>query len=341
MFSSHVLTSIVAIVLRQVYVVTEKIENGLKMTVGFDATERVHMDSMDGRASIVRRPNFKPHPDTVHELTFAIKQSNADKLHDMLMERSTPGRPLYRQWMSNDEVRAMTINKDASNALLAWFKEHDITVDWVNRGQEYFRVRSTLSKWERLLRTTFHEFSEQAHDQHVTAIRAESYSLPAHIAPHVQSVFGAVDFPVRLHKFGDIPSDFDTWINEKASLSLESKPMHTEAVSGITWVQLSQYSSSNCAQGTASTFRNYGVGYCIPKSVSAGVNSLLFIINGSKPFLNVFSDSYCKSPLGPAQQLPIGVCTTFNGEYSFFEVANTTLPPPAPTNVNSKINIIR
>ena len=53
------------------------------------------------RHSIKKRLDFRPHPDTLHELTLAIKQKNADKMHNLLMERSTPGQPLYQQWMSN------------------------------------------------------------------------------------------------------------------------------------------------------------------------------------------------------------------------------------------------
>ena len=42
----------------------------------------IQMETMKLRSSIKKTVNFKPHPDTMHELTFAVKQNNADKMHD-------------------------------------------------------------------------------------------------------------------------------------------------------------------------------------------------------------------------------------------------------------------
>jgi len=322
------------------------------VAVGLDSEiQYVHMESMMTRDSIQRIVDLKPHPETMHELMFAIKQSNADKMHDLLMERSTPGQPLYQRWMSNDEVRALTANPTASTALLTWFMQHGIVVDWMNRGQEYFRVRTTVSQWERLLRTTFHEYHEETlNEKHVKAIRAESYSLPTTIAIHVEAVFGVVDFPVPLRKFSGSSevSDFDLWMNQKSpSSSLESESrqavMHTEAVTGITWVQLNQFADDpSCTREAITVSINYAVGYCIPKSIANGVGSIYLNATGAMVSLSIYSDSFCQAPISPPQQLPTdGACAMYNGKYSRFVLSNGTKSTPAPISPDNQINLVK
>jgi hypothetical protein len=252
--------------------------------------------------------------------------------------------------MSNDEVRALTANPVASKALLSWFSKHGIVVDWVNRGQEYFRVRSTVSQWERLLRTTFHEFHEEMYGTHVRALRAESYSLPASIAIHVESVFGAVDFPVMIQKSRRESSDFDTWMNQKHAMLSETETkqtaMHTKAVNmaakAVTWVQLNQFPTSSCTPGSAFSSFNFAVGYCVPKTIALGVNAILLNATGSAVFLNTFSDSFCQSPVGSPQPLPSdSTCIPFNGEFSTFIMTNGTDPEASPISPFNNVNVIK
>jgi len=310
----------------------------VSVSVALDSSESeyIHMETMISRDSVKKRINVKPHPDTMHELTFAIKQSNADKnMHNLLMERSTPGQPLYQQWMSNDEVRALTSNPEASSALLSWFSEHGITVDWVNRGQEYFRVRTHIGTWERLLKTSFHEFHKYDEDskEHVTAFRAESYSLPASIAVHVSAVFGAVDFPVNPRKVG-------------ASFSSPSRPVDNHfssaQASAITgYVQLIESVVSpniTCNSRSAVAIRaiDYAIGPCIPMSLVTGSNSFRFVPFGSTAVYNLFNDTACTSLLKANQSIPAeGICTVSsldnNVEETYKVFLSTSSSPPVPT----------
>lgn len=188
--------------------------------------EYIHMETMKSRSSIKKRANFVPHPDTMHELTFAVKQSNADKIHNMLMERSTPGQPLYQRWISHDEVRALTSNPDASYTLLKWFEEQKLSLVWSSKNQEYFRVRTSISHWERILRTSFYEYHEvfgvRTLRTHTSAIRAESYSLPVTIAKHVHTVFGASQFPVPIRRLGS-----SRFSNSELKTSFATPPLVT------------------------------------------------------------------------------------------------------------------
>ena len=319
----------------------EESSGEIKMEVDSTNVEYVHMESMMTRNSITKRIDFKPHSETVHELTFAIKQNNADKMHDLLMERSMPGQPLYQQWMSNDEVRALTRNSEASEALLAWFSEHGILVEWVNRGQEYFRVRTHIGKWERLLRTTFHEFHEHTHDKTITAVRAESYSLPASIAVHVSAVFGAVDFPVQRVKFGvqtAKPNEKESIFDEPVSFTKDRfGDIRTEATVSNDWIQWSIYASNTCT-GFSSPILNFRLNYCVPFSPISGVNSVIFNATNSTGFLNAFSDTACKAPLGINQQIPSG-CFLFGGLNSKFVLSFGSFPPP-PINGFNDINYV-
>ena len=56
-----------------------------------------------------------------HELIFAVEQQNLEKLDDILVERSTPGSPLYQQWLSFDES---TMHRAVEYSLPEHVSEH-------------------------------------------------------------------------------------------------------------------------------------------------------------------------------------------------------------------------
>jgi len=312
----------------------------------------IQMETMKLRSSIKKTVNFKPHPDTMHELTFAVKQNNADKMHDLLMERSTPGQPLYQQWMSNDEVRALTSNPEASSALLNWFSEHGIAVDWVNRGQEYFRVRTHIGAWEKLLRTSFHEYHEydQENKEHITAVRAESYSLPASIAVHVSAVFGAVDFPVKARKFGvavsnnsPVTASKPSFLRSDSTATVATSDNHISAqATAVTgYVQVSEFASSTC-DGTALRAIDYAIGPCIPISVADGTNSFQYAPStDSTVLVNYFTDTACTTLL--ATDVPaVGVCNELlNSHGSILTVFLSTTTSPIPSFLATSLTVIR
>lgn len=182
-------------------------KHNIVFTDTVDSSKHVQMEVMNMRNSM-RRIETRVNPSRLHELTFAVKNINSDKLENLLMERSTPGSSLYQSWLSHEEVSALTVNTEASTALMSWFEENNLKVIWTNKRLEYFCVQSTVLNWEKLLHTKFYEFHEafgRIKDvSHTVAIRAESYSLPEHIAIHTHTVFGVTDFPAPIRRTGSI-----------------------------------------------------------------------------------------------------------------------------------------
>jgi len=194
----------------------------------------------------------KPSSSDIHHVTIAIKQNNLDKLNDELMERSMPGGSKYQIWMEQNEVIALTSNQVATNAILKWCHENDLNIVWQNRHQEYFQVSTNISHWETLLRTEFYQWED--HHPHSVSyydkpipvnsgmnsnikdsykrnqiLRAEYFSIPSHLQPHIHDIFGVVDPPSVLHKHLEKHAEFD---------NVDINTMHTEATNQFTITNL-------------------------------------------------------------------------------------------------------
>ena len=123
-------------------------------------------------------------PDLIHNFTVVIKQNNLDILHEMLIERSTPGHASFQQWMDKDEIDAYTRNDDAVEAVVNWLLDNNITIDAFSDNDEFIYASGCIHQIEKMLDTKFYQWNAsylpgQVHE------RAEAYSLPIDIKPHV------------------------------------------------------------------------------------------------------------------------------------------------------------
>jgi hypothetical protein len=155
------------------------------------------------RSSFVLRE--RAHHDTEHELIFAVQQRNLIKLDEMLMERSTPGSPMFQQWLTFDEVGNLTSNKDGADAVLNWLAENKISVKSMTAHMEYITATSSISVWESLLGAEFYRWedtskkSTSSHQRARAYHRAREVSIPQAIAPHVTTIFNTIQVPPVLH----------------------------------------------------------------------------------------------------------------------------------------------
>jgi len=143
--------------------------------------------------------------DATHELIFAVKQRNLDQMDRQLMERSTPGSPLYQQWLSFEEVGQLTGNPDGAKAVEDWLAENGIQVAWKSAHSDYIKATAKISKWEEMLDTKFFVFEDQSRalstkKSHRMMHRATTYSLPEHVSPHLSTVFNTVQVPPVFHQ---------------------------------------------------------------------------------------------------------------------------------------------
>jgi len=154
----------------------------------------------------------------VHELVFAVQQLNLDKLEEMVLERSTPGNPLYRQWMSYGEVGSLVANPVGYEAVRSWLAQNDVNIKWTSPRSEYIKAEAPISVWNRMLNTKFYQFQDTEIPARTAADRlahrANDYSLPKSVKPHLMAVFNTVQNPVvlnpRAYEKGQHKSSFRT-----------------------------------------------------------------------------------------------------------------------------------
>lgn len=150
-----------------------------------------------------------------HDVVFAVKQNNLDKLEQLVDEISHPG-PAYGQYLTRDQVTSMVRNSDSAEFLLHFLDHHHLgRVIHRTLGDEYVTVRGTVKGWEGLFGTEFFEYTfnpinSQVHGKQTSRrriIRAEKYHLPQQLFDHVDAVFRVVQFPDRMPKAYSFPSE--------------------------------------------------------------------------------------------------------------------------------------
>lgn len=163
----------------------------------------------------------RAHAEERHSVVFAVKQRNAEIIENLLYQLSDPHHTSYGNYLTEQEVTALTSNPTASNAILTWL--HSIpqlkistpststasstfstpsassTSPMVNNdvAVDYISVESPIWILEALLNTQFYTFSSDLFPQK-RAIAALHYSIPSILAPHVSAVFNTVQMPLEL-----------------------------------------------------------------------------------------------------------------------------------------------
>jgi hypothetical protein len=184
----------------------------------------VHMESMLHRDDFERL--HRSSPTLLHEVVIAIHQRNLDVLEEMVLDRSTPGSPRYQQWMTFTEVGNLIANDEAVAEVESWLeRQPDTTITWKSKRGEYIRAMAPISVWEETFQTRFYEWKdtntfrqnffdltksgsateaevEASHSKGTlkkgfkgTYHRAEHYSLPSELLPHIDAVFNTVQPP--------------------------------------------------------------------------------------------------------------------------------------------------
>ena len=142
-----------------------------------------------------------------HEVLLEVKQLNLPQLETELMTRSDPTHQNYQEWLSFDEIGALTRNYDGTTRIKSWLVENDdVQILWESPHGEYIKAIAPINTWARLLETQFHLWEEdipaslQSPKRSKRHIRAESYTIPAGLSESLSAVFKIVDFPIYLTK---------------------------------------------------------------------------------------------------------------------------------------------
>lgn len=157
-------------------------------------------------ANVVHRHDLligseKPHPHTPHRALFAIKDVKSGiSLESMLLDISTPGSPSYGHHLSIQEIRRMTANIPAHDAVVNFVLRHGGRIYLQDDGTpnyHYVEVEGSVAMWEKLLHTEFrwYELKHVQHRRGLKLLRASNYILPAELDEYVEGILNIIDFP--------------------------------------------------------------------------------------------------------------------------------------------------
>ena len=136
----------------------------------------------------------------LHEVIFAISQSNMDKLVKVLEDVSDPSSFNYGKHWSKSEVAEFTANKEGYKTVTEYLQSREeIVVNRQTLHGEYIFATAPVHVWEDIFATTFHAYQVSFWDsdgkpQEEQIIRTEEYSLPVELNGHVSTVLNTVQF---------------------------------------------------------------------------------------------------------------------------------------------------
>jgi len=134
-----------------------------------------------------------------HVVVLALKQRNIDKLDAELLKVSDPDSPQYLQHWSRSQVIDFTRPHSSSTLAVDRHLKASGFETRQSTGGEYIRATGSISAWNRLLGTTFHEFvsignldSEQEHVPTTIYRAIDDISIPQELRPHISALFNVV-----------------------------------------------------------------------------------------------------------------------------------------------------
>lgn len=149
--------------------------------------------------------------DKVH-LTVGLKIRNAEILEETFWAVSTPGNALFHKYLTMEQLSEL-ISPEAEvfTTVLTWILQAGAESYTTPLTRDYISFELPVGKAEELLACRFYTF------EHTSGRRAISsygpYSVPAHIARHVDLVAGVTGFPLIAaeKKAADSTAQADTW----------------------------------------------------------------------------------------------------------------------------------
>jgi tripeptidyl-peptidase-1 len=131
-------------------------------------------------------------------LIFAVKQ-NMEAVHAVLAEVSNPKSALYGKYLSLSEVGEVAASHESHEQVVSFLLGQGIIDLDSTQNKEFVVANMNVAQAERLLDTEYHAFTEGHAGRRI--LRTPSYSLPAHIAEHVDFVSHTVQFPQKRPHF--------------------------------------------------------------------------------------------------------------------------------------------
>jgi len=256
----------------------------------------IRKETMVTRDTLIRQNISQP--EHIHEVVIIIKQKNLDLVHDLLMDRATPGRPQYLKWLTDDELHTIVRNDEAVNATLSWLSEHGLQPSSISQKQNTIHVSAPIHVWESMLHTKFYVWKDSHYPDRTKFYNlASDYHLPTHLTDHIAAVFNTCQAPIQPKQKGMLQRVSDE--EEAAILARHSESDSTSRI-------LTGCSPSNPCYGQISTLNSF---YGVTSNVASASLSQAAFQTNDEGFSQTDVNTYLALQGFPAQTI-----LTYGGE---------------------------
>ena len=170
------------------------------------------------RSDIVKKERMLPTYD--HEVIFQVQHKNEDEIRKILHDVSDPVSAKYGQYLSREEVAAVTDNPTSRRFVTTYLEAAGATLIAQTLLGEFLTATAPISVWEELLDTKFYEFHYREDDNSATQkfVRTNSYSIPVSLDKHVASIFNTIQMPTKIYARPIITRVTDEMLNSTTSI---------------------------------------------------------------------------------------------------------------------------
>ncbi|TQV99889.1 hypothetical protein V2A60_005317 [Cordyceps javanica] len=166
-------------------------------------------------------------PSTTVPVRIALAQRNLDRGMDLLLAVADPDSPTYgRHYTHQQVVDTFAPAQESVDAVRLWLVEAGIPEGGIalSRNRGYLDFETTVGTLASLLKTSYHIYEDSKTSAQY--LGADSYSLPAGVAPHVDFVWPAVaSSQVKAAKAAPGASTVARPLNQSEIRAIEADPL--------------------------------------------------------------------------------------------------------------------
>jgi len=132
-----------------------------------------------------------------HQISIHLKQNDfADNCPSMLNDVSNPKSPKYGHYLNFDEIRSLTWNQKAIDAVKSYLSDHGIPSKQqeVAPNGEFIRVKAAIGQIEKMFSAKFFHFESVG--RQISLVRSPAYTIPSHLSDHITVINGIRNFPM-------------------------------------------------------------------------------------------------------------------------------------------------
>ena len=177
------------------------------------------------------RPTRRAEPDVILPLSFALAQSNLDKLDAYLLDVAHPASPNYsKHWTHGDVAAAFRPAPESVDAVRNWLTG-DGSVDpsrvVLSTSGAWLMLNATVEEAEYLLGTEYYVYEHDDGTAHLAC--KDGYHLPEHVSKHVDLVTPTLHFTVKPKRYSRVGSSVSPLVGEKVKVGTPTAVCWTSA----------------------------------------------------------------------------------------------------------------